>query len=140
MMNRGTDGHVPFSNPVPDPTDPEKAAYPEGDLCWNVLRPLYEKHGVNAVSFGHSNVYERYEVNGVHYVEAASIGNNYRSADNSYHPSGERPLVEANGFRSFMLLHCDLASGLSARGIQASVEADNDGYLGRVFDEFVVAK
>jgi len=39
-----------------------------------------------------------------------------------------------------MLLHCDLASGLSARGIQASVEADNDGYLGRVFDEFVVAK
>jgi hypothetical protein len=39
-----------------------------------------------------------------------------------------------------MPLRCDLASGPSVKSVQASVEAGNDGYPGRVSDELTVAK
>jgi hypothetical protein len=38
-----------------------------------------EKHGVDAVSYGHTHVYERYRIYGIQYIEAASNGNNYLS-------------------------------------------------------------
>lgn len=119
--------------------DPTKAIYPDGDYCWDVLRPVYEEYGVDAVNFGHSHVYERYQINGVNYIEAASIGNNYRGTADPYHPSGNLPVVEENNFRSIMLVHVG-ADGMTAKGVQASVEDNGIGYIGRVFDTFTIAE
>lgn len=129
MLNRGDDGYYPVSEPV---IDGDKATYPNGDYAYDVLKPIYEKYGVDAVSFGHSHVYERYLINGVNYIEAASIGNNYRNADDPYHPSGNKPVFEKNDVRSFMLLTSD-NTGISAKGIAAS-----GSEKGQVFDEFYV--
>ena len=131
MLNRGTDGYIPLSEPV---IDGETVTYPNGDYAYDVLRPIYELYGVNAVSFGHSHVYERYLINGVNYIEAASIGNNYRAEADPYHPSGNRPVVERNDIRSFMLLKKD-DNGITAQGIAASGDSK-----GEVFDTFTVAK
>jgi hypothetical protein len=139
MLNRGDDGYFPVSEAVADPEDPTKAIYPDGDYCWDVLRPIYEEYGVNAVNFGHSHVYERYLIGGVNYIEAASIGNNYRATSDPYHPSGNQPVVEQNNFRSVMLVHVG-EDGMTAQGIQASVEENGIGYIGRVFDSFTIAE
>lgn len=139
MLNRGDDGYFPVSKAIADPSNPEKAIYPDGDYAWDVLRPLYETYNVDAVNFGHSHVYERYLINGVNYIEAASIGNNYRSSDDPYHPSGNMPIIEANQFRSIMVVKVD-ENGMNARGIQASMEDNGIGYIGRVFDSFNIAK
>jgi hypothetical protein len=138
MLNRGADGWTPYSNPVASLLDPAAVTYPTPDLLYNEVKPLFEKYDVDGVSYGHSHVYERYLVNDVNYIEAASIGNNYRGVNDPYHPSGNVPVVEQNGFRSFMVLTSDRCNGLTAQGIQASVEADNVGYVGRVFDSFTL--
>ena len=104
-----------------------------------MLRPIYETYGVDAVNFGHSHVYERYQINGVNYIEAASIGNNYRGTGDAYHFSGNLPVVEENNFRSYMLVHVG-EEGVTARGIQASVEDNGIGYIGRVIDNFTIAE
>jgi hypothetical protein len=139
MMNRGDDGYIPVSNPEPDKNNPGKVIYPNGDYCYDVLRPLFEKNGVNAVNYGHSHVYERYFLNGVNYIEAASIGNNYRGTNDPYHPSGINPLLEVNDFRTFMLVRVD-RDGITASGMQASLEDNSIGYIGRVFDNFTIAQ
>lgn len=131
MLNRGEDGYYPVSEPV---INGDKAEYPNGDYAYDVLKPLYEKYDVDTVSFGHSHVYERYLINGVNYIEAASIGNNYRNENDPYHPSGNEPVFEKNDTRSFMLLTKN-DTGISAKGIAASGESK-----GEVFDEFYVAK
>lgn len=131
MLNRGADGYYPVSEPV---IEGDEAKYPNGDYAYDVLKPIYEKYGVNAVSFGHSHVYERYLINGVNYIEAASIGNNYRAEDDPYHPSGNKPVFEKNDSRSFMLLTKD-DKGIYAKGIAAS-----GSEKGKVFDEFYVAQ
>jgi hypothetical protein len=138
MLNRGSDGWTPYSNPVASLLDPAAVTYPTPDLLYNEVKPLFEKYDVDGVSYGHSHVYERYLINDVNYIEAASIGNNYRAEADPYHPSGNVPVVEQNGFRSFMVLTSDRCKGLTAQGIQASVEADNVGYVGRVFDSFTL--
>ncbi len=135
MFNRGEDGLIPYSNPQPDPGQPGAVIYPEPDYCHTVLKPLFERFAVDGVSYGHSHVYERYLVNGVNYIEAASIGNSYRREDDPYHPSGQRPVVEENRFRSFMLLTFGPSKSLSATGVQASAAA-GIGRPGRVFDRF----
>lgn len=139
MLNRGEDGYFPVSQAIADPKDSTKAIYPDGDYCWDVLRPIYETYGVDAVNFGHSHVYERYQINGVNYIEAASIGNNYRGTGDAYHFSGNLPVVEENNFRSYMLVHVG-EEGVTARGIQASVEDNGIGYIGRVIDNFTIAE
>lgn len=131
MLNRGEDGYYPVSEPV---IEGDKAVYPNGDYAYDVLKPIYEKYGVDAVSFGHSHVYERYLINGVNYIEAASIGNNYRGEEDPYHPSGNKPVFEKNDVRSFMILTKNDA-GISAKGIAASGSTK-----GQTFDEFYVAK
>lgn len=131
MLNRGDDGYYPVSEPV---IDGDKATYPHGDYAYDVLKPIYEKYNVDAVSFGHSHVYERYLINGVNYIEAASIGNNYRAENDPYHPSGNKPVFEKNDIRSFMLLTKN-DTGILAKGIAASGETK-----GQVFDSFYVAR
>lgn len=139
MLNRGADGWVPFSEPLTDPVSGDRAIYPNGDLCWTVLRPIYEKYGVNAVSFGHSHVYERYLINGVNYVEAASIGNNYRAGNDPHHFSGNRPVIEENRFRSFLLVNVT-PEKMEGRGIRASAEGGDGVKVGEAFDTYVIAK
>ncbi|AGK99743.1 purple acid phosphatase family protein [Desulfoscipio gibsoniae] len=132
MLNRGNDGWYPYSEPLVEKDGTVK--YPHGDYAWNVLRPLFEKYDVNGVNFGHSHVYERYLINDVNYIEAASIGNNYRVADDPYHPSGYKPVIEENSIRSFMIITKD-ENGLTAQGFAAS--GPNQG---QVFDSFIIAE
>ena len=139
MLNRGADGWTPFSEPLTDPVSGDMAIYPHGDLCWTVLRPIYEKNGVNAVSFGHSHVYERYLINGVNYVEAASIGNNYRAGNDPHHFSGNRPVIEENRFRSFLLVNVT-PEKMEGRGIRASADGGDGVKVGEAFDAYVIAK
>ena len=143
MLNRGEDGYFPVSTAIEDPENPGAAIYPDGDNCWNVLRPIYEAYGVDAVNFGHSHVYERYYINGVNYIEAASIGNNYRNTADPFHPSGNLPIIEENNFRSFMIVTAD-ENGMQGHGVQASVETSDVetevGYCGRVFETFTIAE
>jgi hypothetical protein len=137
MMNRGEDVQVGLAVPEVDPDDETKVIYPEGDNGQNVLRPIYEEYGVCGVCFGHSHVYERYLIDGVNYIEAASIGNNYRSEDDPLHPTGIEPVVEFNDFRSFMHLRMT-EKGIEAQGIQASLPESGEGAIGEVFDEFLI--
>jgi len=136
MLNKGAEVWVPMSEPLIDPEKPERAVYPYGDDCWNVLRPLYEKNGVNAVNFGHSHVYERYLINGVHYIEAATIGNNYRGANDPLHFSGNAPVFEQNNFRS-----CLVVSVTPSQMFAHAIAASEEGAFkkGDVFDGFVIA-
>ena len=129
MLNRGEDGHFPLSKPV---VNGNTVTYPEGDLAYTVLKPLYERYSVVGVNYGHSHVYERYLINGVNYIEAASIGNNYRGADDPLHPSGIEPIIERNDIRSFMILARD-SSGIHAKGIAASGPTKS-----RAFDNFTI--
>lgn len=142
MFNRSTDVDTPFTEPQAVPGDPTQVTYdPAADHLLRDYKPLLEKYGVNAVSYGHSHVYERYVINGVNYIEAATIGNNYRSPnDPPCSPNnGACPVFEENRFRSFMVFSLDSRHGLTAEGIQASVEADGIGFIGRVFDSFTLA-
>lgn len=138
MLNRGAEVWVPMSRPVLYPVSPDVAMYPLGDHCWNVLRPLYEKYGVNAVNFGHSHVYERYLINGVNYIEAATIGNNYRGEDDPLHFSGNAPIVEQNQHRSVLVVSVT-SEGMSAEAVRASEDGDGAVKVGEVFDSFVIA-
>lgn len=140
MLNRGSDGYVPFSAPEKDPVHENKVVYTHGDYCFDVLRPIFEKYSVNGVSFGHSHVYERYLINKVNYIEAASIGNNYRLKSDPYPVSGYKPIVEENRFRSYMILSIDGTGALTAQGIQASETGPGTGSAGKVFDSFKVGE
>ena len=107
------------------------------------LKPLWEKYEVNAVSYGHAHVYERYTAKGVQYVEASSIGNTYRNGKDPQcsGQEGEKycPFIDRCDFRSFLVVSLKPDEGLIGQGIQASVEPGGKGHLGRVFDSFTMA-
>lgn len=90
-----------------------------------------------------SHVNERYLINGVNCIEAATIGSNYRSTDDPFHFSGNLPIVEENNFRSYLRVVVD-ENGMTGYGTQASVETSDVGtevgYCGRVFDTFTIAE
>ena len=92
---------------------------------------IYENGGVNAVSYGHSHVYERYYVNGTHYIEAAYMCICYRLGNEKSHPSGYLPVVEDYSQRSFLIVERK-AGGLFATGYYANEMQD-------VFDEYQIA-
>jgi hypothetical protein len=150
MFNRPSQAtDVPYTDPV---LVNGVETYPaDQDYLLRDIKPLYEKYGVNAVSFGHSHVYERYCFNGVNYIEAASIGNSYVNPSDPLHSGqgDEYPVTFQDcRFRSFLLVSADPVTGMKAKGIQASDpdpayvnDADLQGaYIGRVFDEFTVAQ
>ena len=144
MFNRSQATAIPFTQPVPSPNNPREMVYPpDQDYLLRDVKPLWEKVGVNAVSYGHAHVYERYSSNGIQYLEASSIGNTYRNGKDpacSGQEGGKYcPFVDRCGFRSFVVVSLDPDEGLIGRGIQASVEADGIGYRGRVFDSFLMA-
>ncbi len=96
MMGQGHNTSPFFCDPV------KKADgtydYPR-DVLYNDLRPLFEKHGVNLVVWGHSHAYEHYLVNGIPYVEASSIGNTYGFPKKE--PHGLTPVYQNSEDRSF---------------------------------------
>ncbi len=141
MFNRATDVSVPYTDPVPSASDPEKMEYPaDRDFLLRDLQPLFEEYGVNAVNFGHSHVYERYRVNGVSYIEAASIGNTYRTAkDPVCSPNGPCPEFEWLPTRTVMFVSIYPSTGITAEGVQSSIAADGLGALGWAIDSFQIA-
>ena len=117
MFNRATDIDVPYTDPVPSPADPDRMTYDKSaDCLMRDVKPLFERWGVNAVSFGHSHVYERYRINGVNYIEAASMGNTYRGAKDPPCSTNLNvcPAVDETRFRSLLTVLVDPARGISA--------------------------
>ena len=138
MMNRGDDTQPFLCQPRPDPADPARVIYPV-DTVGEFLHPLFKKTRVSAVSYGHSHVYERYQIDGVNYIEAAYMGNKYGKPDGAVNPSGVLPVNQQHDFRSYLIVTCD-GKTLTGRGYQASVEPNGYGYEGRLFDEYVIAE
>ncbi len=134
MMNRGDDTQPLLCQPVPDPADPSRVTYPV-DNAGGFLHPLFVQTGVNAVNYGHSHVYERYLIDGVHYIEAAYMGVKYGKPDGKVNPSGIYPVNQQHDFRSYLVISCG-GGRLRARAYQASMEPGGYGFEGRVFDEF----
>jgi hypothetical protein len=67
-------------------------------------------------------------------------GNNYRSPNDSpCSPNGYCPEFEENRFRSFLLVSVDPHKGMTAQGIQSSMETNRIGSPGRVFDYFLIS-
>jgi hypothetical protein len=143
MFNRATDVGVPYTDPAPSADNPEVMVYDKSaDYLMRDLKPLYERWGVSGVSFGHSHVYERYRINGVNYIEAASIGNTYRGAKDPPCSTNLEvcPIVDETRFRSFLTVTVDAAAGVRAEATQTSLESNGIGFVGRVFDRFEIAK
>ena len=136
MMNRGDDTQPLLCQPQPDPADPTRVIYPD-DNAGRFLHPLFVETGVNGVNYGHSHVYERYLIDGVHYIEAAYMGVKYGKPDGKVNPSGILPVNQQHDFRSYMVISCD-GEHLRARSYQASVEPNGYGYEGRLFDDFAI--
>lgn len=136
MMNRGDDTQPFLCQPQPDPNDPARVIYPT-DNVGDFLHPLFRETGVCGVNYGHSHVYERYEIDGVHYIEAAYMGVKYGRSDGKVNPSGIYPVNQQHDFRSYMIVSCD-GEHLRAKAYQASVEPNGYGYEGRVFDCFEI--
>ena len=104
MMGQGHNTSPNFCNPVK--TTGDTYEYPR-DVLYNDLRPLFEKHGVDLVIWGHSHVYEHYYVNGIHYMEASSIGNTYGFPKKE--PHGLTPVYQNSEDRSFAFIRTDAA-------------------------------
>ncbi len=111
LLNKGTDTQPNLCQPVIDEAGAVTYPYNDGQA----LMDLYEKYGVNAVSYGHSHVYERYYAQNCHYIEAAYLGCCCREENAPLHPTGHVPIVEDNSRRSFLMLERN-STGLWARG------------------------
>lgn len=127
ILNKGTDVQPNLCQP--QLAEDGSVSYPDDD--GSALMALYSRFGVNAVTFGHSHVYERYYYHGCHYIEAAYLGVCCRERNAPLHPSRLQPLVEDNSRQSFLIVDCD-ESGLHARGFY-SAEAPI------LFDEYQIA-
>ena len=126
LLNKGEDVQPNLCNPV---VQGGCISYPEDN--GKMLMDIYETGRVNAVSYGHSHVYERYFAQGVHYIEAAYLSICYREENARIHPSGLLPVVEDNSKRSFLIVdRC--AGGLFASGYYV-------GTVPELFDEYQIA-
>lgn len=127
LLNKGTDTQVNLCPPVVD--EAGNVTYPED---WGgQLMDLFEKYQVNAVSYGHSHVYERYFERGTHYIEAAYLGCCYHGPNEPLHPLGVVPLVEDNSRQSFLIVE-RREGGLFATGYYSAEEPE-------VFDRYKIA-
>lgn len=97
----------------------------------SMLRTIFSQNGVNAVSYGHSHVYERYYEKGTHYIEAAYLSVTFADSDAKPHPSGLLPIVEDNSRRSFMIAERK-KGGIFATGYYADKKP-------KAFDEYQIA-
>lgn len=104
MLGQGHNTFPNFCNPVPKADGTYE--YPR-DVLYNDVRPLLEKYGVNLVIWGHSHVYEHYQVGEIHYLEASCIGNTYGLPTKE--PHGLVPVYQNSDERSFAYIQTDKA-------------------------------
>lgn len=128
ILNRAWDAKFNLCAPVLDRN--ENAIYPNdrGEM----LIDIFSEYGVNAVSYGHSHVYERYFTKGTHYIEAAYLSITFAGKGSKPHPSGRLPVVEDNSRRSFVILERK-SGGIFAVGYYAT---DGDPIA---FDRYQIA-
>lgn len=127
FLNKGGDVQFNFCDPVINENG--VATYPfdhAGDLM-----DLYSENGVNAVTYGHSHVYERYYRKTTHYIEAAYLSVCFRRGGEPFHPSGLLPIVENNSQPSFLIVERK-TGGLFAKGYFAKETPE-------LFDEYKIA-
>lgn len=127
ILNKGWD--VQFNLCAPELDGKGGAIYPHdhgGDLM-----DLYSENGVNAVTFGHSHVYERYFRKATHFIEAAYLSICFRGGDEEPHPSGLLPIVDDNSHRSFLIVERK-KGGLFATGYYAKE-------IPEAFDKYQIA-
>lgn len=114
ILNKGND--VQFNLCDPQMDENGQMIYPHDH--GGMLMDLYSKYGVNAVTFGHSHVYERYYRKTTHFIEAAYLSVCFRRGEAPIHPSGLLPVVEDNSKRSFLIVERN-QSGIFATGYYA---------------------
>ena len=122
ILNKAEDVQYNLCDPVFDENN--IASYPDDE--GGKLMELFAENRVNAVSYGHSHVYERYYYKGTHYIEAAYLSICFRRGGEPLHPSGLLPVVEDISKRSFLIVE-RRDGGLFARGFyveDASVPFD----------------
>lgn len=127
ILNKGHDVQFNLCAPVADKN---------GDMTYpndhgSILMDLYSEQGVNAVTFGHSHVYERYFRKSTHYIEAAYLSVCFRRGGEPFHPSGLLPVVEDNSKRSFLAVERK-KGGLFSTGYYAEDEIE-------AFDKYQIA-
>lgn len=127
IMNKGSDVQVALCDPVIDQNG--NVSYPHDH--GGALMDLFEKGKVNAVSYGHSHVYERYFTQGSHYIEAAFLSVCYRETNAPLHPTGILPIIEDNSRQSFLIVERK-SGGLFGTGYYA----DTDPII---FDQYQLA-
>lgn len=114
ILNRAWDAQFNLCDPVVD--EDENISYPTDGGA--MLIDIFSKYGVNAVSYGHSHVYERYFTKGTHYIESAYLAITFARENSPLHPSGLAPVFEDNSRRSFMIAkRC--SEGIFATGYYA---------------------
>ena len=111
ILNMGRD--VQFHLCAPERMPDGSMGYPHDH--GGMLMDLYSEAGVNAVTFGHSHVYERYYRKSTHYIEAAYLSICFRREGDLPHPSGLLPIVADCSARSFLTVE-RRAGGLYATG------------------------
>lgn len=127
ILNRAWDAK--FNLCAPETDDEGNAIYPHDG--GQQLIDLFSAHRINAVTYGHSHVYERYYTQGTHYIEAAYLSITFAKPDSPPHPSGLLPVLEDNSRRSFAIFE-RRSDGLFAEGYYA---AENP----IVFDRYQIA-
>lgn len=127
LLNKGSDVQPNLCDPVI--AEDGTVSYPYDGCAF--LMNLFEMGRVNAVSYGHSHVYERYFAKGTHYIEAAYLSCCYREQNAPFHPGGFIPVVEDNSRQSFLIAERN-EQGLFGTGYYSDAEPI-------VFDKYQLA-
>lgn len=128
ILNRAWDAKFNLCTPVFDRNANAIYPYDRGEM----LIDIFSEHNVNAVSYGHSHVYERYFAKGTHYIEAAYLSITFASENAKPHPSGRLPVFEDNSKRSFVIFERK-KDGIFAKGYYAEDEGPVE------FDSYQIA-
>lgn len=128
MLNKGWDVQFNFCDPVINEKGEATYPYDHGGM----LMDLYSEMGVNAVTFGHSHVYERYYRKSTHFIEAAYLSICFHNGTEEPHPSGLLPVFEDISQRSFLIVDKN-KDGLTATGYYAEGSVPFDRY--KIADE-----
>ncbi len=123
ILNKGWDVQFNLCSPVVNEKGEATYPYDHGGM----LMDLYSEYGVNAVTFGHSHVYERYFRKSTHYIEAAYLSICFHNGTEEPHPSGLLPVKEDLSQRSFLIVE-KTDDGLTGTGYYANGSVPFDRY------------
>lgn len=117
ILNKAWDAKFNLCHPVID--EENNISYPDDYSA--ILIDIFSKNRVNAVSYGHSHVYERYYTKGTHYIEAAYLSKTFADPEAEPHPYGILPVFEDNSRRSFAIFERK-SGGIFATGYYVDQE------------------